>query len=84
MVVEVSRGSLVKDRVEKGPIYAQAKIPEHWIINISTSEVEGFSKPRNGRNSKYFHTKIYGKGTEIPLVLDGVLIARIPEKDLVR
>lgn len=84
LLIEVSLESLVTDRGPKALLYARAKIAEYWIINLRASVVEVYSKPRTGRSPKYSQTKVYEKGDEVPLVLDGDLIANIPVKDLLR
>ncbi len=49
LVVEVSESSLDFDRQEKSRLYAQAGVPDYWIINISDRVVECFSQPRQER-----------------------------------
>jgi Uma2 family endonuclease len=39
MVVEVSDATLSRDRNEKARLYAQAAIPEYWVINIKARTV---------------------------------------------
>ena len=36
LLIEVSDSSVQKDRRIKAPIYAEAKVPEYWIVDIST------------------------------------------------
>lgn len=46
LVIEIADTSLLHDR-EKGAIYAQAKIPEYWILNRSESWLEVYREPRD-------------------------------------
>jgi Uma2 family endonuclease len=39
LVIEVSDSSISKDRRIKAPIYAEANIPEFWIVDISGNEL---------------------------------------------
>ena len=34
LVVEVAEASLALDREEKGSLYARARVPEYWIVNL--------------------------------------------------
>jgi Uma2 family endonuclease len=49
LVLEVADSSLVHDRVTKGRIYAQAEIPEYWILNLNQDVLEVRRDPREGR-----------------------------------
>ena len=53
-IIEVALTSLALDR-EKIDIYAQAGIPEYWIINIKQKEIEVYS---GLKKSQYINTKI--------------------------
>lgn len=43
LVVEVAADSLSTDRTTKAAIYARARIPEYWIINVADRSVEVYS-----------------------------------------
>lgn len=45
LVIEVADSSLKQDRSEKLPKYASAGIPEYWIVNLLTNEVEVYRRP---------------------------------------
>jgi Uma2 family endonuclease len=49
LLIEVSESSLIYDRDEKGPIYAAARIPQYWVVNLVDGCVECFSRPQSGR-----------------------------------
>jgi len=44
-VAEISDSTLNLDRTRKMPLYAAAKIPEYWIINLPAKQIEIFRKP---------------------------------------
>lgn len=48
LVIEVSDSTLQKDKEVKIPLYADAGIPEAWIINLEENQVECFRTPENG------------------------------------
>jgi Uma2 family endonuclease len=45
LVVEVSESSLRYDRVIKGHRYAQAEIPDYWIVNLVDRQLEVYRNP---------------------------------------
>ncbi len=59
VVIEVADSSLNVDRTIKAPLFAEANIPEYWIINIPEKQIEVFKKPENG---KYQISNIFKKG----------------------
>jgi len=48
LVVEVAESSLRKDRTIKAPIYAEAVVPEYWIVDLAGRAVEVHTGPRDG------------------------------------
>jgi Uma2 family endonuclease len=48
IVIEVSDSTLDKDRAIKVPLYANANIPEYWIINLVDKQIEMYRQPKNG------------------------------------
>lgn len=45
LVVEVARTSLAYDRLEKLALYAEAGIPQYWIVNLVDKVVEVYENP---------------------------------------
>jgi Uma2 family endonuclease len=45
LVVEVAYTSLAYDRETKLPLYAEAGIPEVWLIDLTTDAIEVYSEP---------------------------------------
>ncbi len=56
LLIEVSDSTLAKDQTVKLALYANANIPEYWIINIPEQQVEVYTKPKKG---KYLQKNIY-------------------------
>ena len=56
-VLEVANTSLAYDRKEKLQLYAQARIPEYWIINLRDSLVEIYRDPQGTRYADRFRRK---------------------------
>lgn len=45
LLIEVSDSSLPKDRKLKLAIYAEAQVPEYWIVDLTTMSVEVHTEP---------------------------------------
>lgn len=75
LIIEVADTSLEYDREVKLPLYAEAKIPELWIINLQEKYLEQFSSPENG---KYHSHTIFKSGqanslsSEVRIELDSL------------
>ena len=82
LVVEVSARSLLFDRGWKLQLYAGARIPEYWIVNVVDNCVEVYTDPKGGRSPSYRRRVVYTEEPAIRLVLDGRHIADISARDL--
>lgn len=45
LIIEVADSSLVYDREIKLPVYAEAGIPEYWIVNLPARQIEAYREP---------------------------------------
>ncbi len=79
IVIEVADSTLAFDRGIKLELYAEAGIPEYWIVNLVDSCVEVYSQPQG---TTYTYRTNYTTGQSVPLVLDGQTITAIPVADL--
>lgn len=63
--------------------YASAMIPACWVVDLQGKQLLACSGPRvvDGRG-EYEHEAIYTADDEIPLILDGIEIARIPAAEI--
>jgi Uma2 family endonuclease len=69
LLVEVSGSSLIKDRGIKTEIYADAGVPEYWIVNVQTRQVEVLTHPTH---SGYQRSSVREMGDVLrPLKLRG-------------
>jgi Uma2 family endonuclease len=62
LLIEVSDATLKYDRDTKLALYAEAEIPEVWIVNLPNDIIEIHQKPSNGI---YQLTKIFKRGEKI-------------------
>ena len=51
LVVEVSDSSLRYDRTTKMEYYAEAKIPEYWVVDVRNKRVTVYTRPESGTYS---------------------------------
>ena len=60
LIVEVADTTLEKDRKVKAPLYANAEIPEYWILNVAEKQLEIYRQPKDGKYQ--YQTIIKGGG----------------------
>jgi len=82
ILIEVADSSLLYDRETKGAVYAQARIPEYWVVNLAEARIEVYTGPRAGKAPAYRHRRDYGPEEQIPLVLGGREVAQLAVGDL--
>jgi Uma2 family endonuclease len=84
MTGEIADSTLARDRGSKKKLYARANIPVYWIINLVERQVEVYTEPTGppGGKPDYRCRQDYAEKDEVPLVLDGIEVARVPVKDL--
>jgi len=84
LVIEVAESSLDYDRTTKGSLYAEARIPEYWIVNLIDGVVEVYRNPiREARGVRFSYSSMervpIGK-TIVPLAAPR---ARVKVRDLI-
>lgn len=82
LVVEVSDTTLDRDRTLTKRIYARAMILMYWIVNLVERKVEWYAHPSVSEGADYAQRQDGTEDDVIPVVLDGVAIARLPVRDL--
>jgi Uma2 family endonuclease len=83
LVVEVADTSLARDRGFKKQIYAEARIPVYWIVNLIDRVVEVYTEPSGpGEQPDYRKNEAYAAADDVPVVLDGREVGRIAVRDL--
>lgn len=78
LLIEVADSSLLVDRRTKLPVYARARLPHYWIINIADRRVEAYEAPVNQTGGPgYAVRRDYVAGQGVPVILDGVQVGTI-------
>ena len=63
LIIEVSESTLVYDQSTKAEMYANAGIPEYWIINLIDRQIEIYRQPKNG---EYHFKQIISEEQAVP------------------
>ena len=83
LVAEVADASLRRDRTTKLRIYARASVAVYWVVNLIDRQVEVYSDPTGpAEQPSYRQRRDYGPADDVPLVIDGKEIGRIPVRDI--
>lgn len=75
LVIEVADASLLTDRY-KGSLYAAAGIPYYWLVNITDSSVEVYSRPDRAAGAYLNKDEMRAPG-HLPLELAGETVGLI-------
>lgn len=67
LVAEVAVSSLRSDRATKAAIYAEAGIPEYWIVNPLAGQLEVYREPDGG---VYRSLEVFGPGARLAPLCD--------------
>lgn len=67
LIVEIADSSITRDATLKKRIYANAGIPQYWILDLNTRRLEVHSDPRDGA---YTQAAVYNAEASAPVVLD--------------
>jgi Putative restriction endonuclease len=83
MVVEIAESSLARDRNLKKRVYARAAVPVYWVVNLVGNCIEVFMQPGgDAKKPTYAQTNVYRAGDEVPVVIDGKEVGRIPAAEI--
>jgi Uma2 family endonuclease len=82
LVIEVADTSLWDDRERKGRIYARARLPVYWIVNLRDCVVEVYTDPRGGRTPGYTTRREYGRDESVPVIVAGKKMGTVPVREL--
>jgi len=84
LLVEVAESSLASDREWKGSLYARARVPEYWIVNLVDRELEVHRDPRPAVEAVFGwrYTRIQRLSSDETVTPVGAPEARIAVADL--
>jgi Uma2 family endonuclease len=79
LIVEVADSSLADDRTLATKLYAPARIPVYWIVNLVERQVEVYTDPSP---DGYLTAEIFLEGQCVPVLIDGQQLGRISVSDI--
>jgi Uma2 family endonuclease len=82
LLIEVADSTLADDRDTKGRVYARARLPVYWIVNLVDFRLEVYTRPRAGKAPAYRQRRDFGIEELVPLVIAGEEVARVPVREL--
>jgi hypothetical protein len=82
LVIEVSDTTIDHDRGFKQQVYARARLPIYWVVNVVDQQIEVYTLPRSGRNPKYLRRKDYQGRAAVPFILFDTAFAEIPANSI--
>ena len=85
LVIEVADTSLRKNLTTTLQVYARAGLPVYWVVNLVARRVEVYSSPQVDESgvARYTSIVMFEIDQDVPFVLDGCEIARVPAIDLI-
>jgi Uma2 family endonuclease len=72
LVIEVADSSLAYDRGRKAALYAEAGIPDYWVVDATAEAIEIHREPERGRYGQV--TRLSGDATVRPVAFPDVLL----------
>jgi Uma2 family endonuclease len=83
LVVEVLDATLQRDRTTKQRIYARARVPVYWIVNLVDGRIEVYTDPTGpAEKPSYRQRNHYGPADEVPVIIEGCEIGRIAAREV--
>src|SRR5437588_395896 len=81
-LVEVSSPTHAANRHFKHRVYARARIPVYWIVNLPEARIEVYTKPQGGKNPAYRERRDYGRNDAVPLMIEEKAVGNLSVRAL--
>ncbi len=83
MVIEVSETTLRLDRGTKKRVYAEAKLPIYWIVNLVDNQIEMLTEPSGPADKPdYAKREVADIASTLPLMVDQQQLGTVAVKDI--
>jgi len=82
LIIEVADTSLREDRIDKGRVYARARIPVYWIVNLQNLCLEVYTRPKAGKSPAYRQCQNFGRKDLVPVLIEDRVVGTIPIREL--
>ena len=82
IVIDVTDAGLLTVKRDKLRIYAAGRVPVRWLVNIPERQIEVYTDPQPTADPPAYATvRVFPRGQDVPLELDGVAVAAVPVGD---
>jgi Uma2 family endonuclease len=82
LVIEVSDATLGYDQTIKARVYARARIPMYWVVNLPGRSIEVRTLPKGGKEPAYRERRVYSGAKPVPLLIEGRNLSTITAREL--
>lgn len=85
LVIEVAETTLVEDRGVKSNLYAEAGIPEYWIVNLVDKTLEVHRRPvaaTGEQAARYEAVESFGIEASVAVTIDASQVGSIAVRDI--
>ena len=83
LVVEIADVTLLRDRLLKGRLYARARIPTYWLVNLVDRQLEIFEEPASPESGPcYLRHTVFTPDQQVGISLDGKHLGQVRVADL--
>ena len=83
LIVEVADSTYAKDRGPMWRLYAEARAPVYWVVNIGLRQVEVYTGPSGkGPSAAYSGTEVFGRDAEVPVVVEARAAGKVAVNDI--
>lgn len=78
LVIEVADATLRQDRGVKATVYARARLPIYWIVNLPDDVIEVYTEPTgDGDEARYTRREVRTRDDELVIVIDDDVVATL-------
>jgi Uma2 family endonuclease len=77
LVIEIADTTVERDRTIKGRVYARARIPVYWLINLAERRVEVYGDPQGEGAMARYTSRVDVREGDVPVFLDGIEVGRV-------
>ena len=75
--------TLQEDHGLKLRVYARARIPIYWVVNVKQRQVQVYSRPTgSNEDPAYADRQDYAPDSEVPVIIDGQEIGTVAVAEL--
>jgi Uma2 family endonuclease len=82
LLIEVADTTIEGDRRDKGRMYARARIPIYWIVNLNDRQVEVYTEPKGGKSPAYRRRTDHAVKAKVPVLIGESEVGQVSVRNL--